>query len=408
MENNKIKTLYVTRNGLLEPLGQSQVMNYLRGLSKNYLITVISYEKPEDFNNKTLMANAHTDCKKHGIKWLPQPFQPNLNKIMLAFNMFRLIWIIRKKIRHDKISLIHARSYLPAAIALAVNKLTGVPFIFDMRALWPEELIISGRIRRASFLHRIILKIERACLAKSAAVVSLTNAAINHLKLSYPDEMERKNIFVIPTCADLKSFKPENIKKSNQTLHGCIGTILSSWFLVDCLATWIKISASKDPNARFELITRDNAKVLRKIIDPSNSLLGRLSIYQKPPSEMPSALKRHDLSVMFFTEGISKLGSAPTRMAEALGCGIPLVVNKGVGDVAEIVRKFNIGVVVEGSSEEQIKKAFDSLLILKKDPNLNIRCRTTAESLFSLEMGTEAYQNIYKTIINVKNKSCAA
>ena len=284
----------------------------------------------------------------------------------------------------------------------------GIPFIFDMRALWPEELISAGRIRRGSFLHRIILKAERSCLAKSSAVVSLTNAAIDHLKSTYPTEMEGQHIVVIPTCADLKLFTPKRVENSSHILHGCIGTVLSSWFLIDWLANWIHISAFLDPNARYELITHDNAKNVRKMIDPKNKLIERLSIYNKPSSEMPSAVQKHDLSIMFFSEGISKLGSAPTRMAEVLGCGIPVVVNEGVGDVADIVKKNNIGVVVEGKSKEQMKKAIESLLILIKDPNLNTRFLTTAENLFSLEVGTEDYRKIYKTIINKKDKSCVA
>ncbi|WP_229381878.1 hypothetical protein [Spiribacter sp. 2438] len=40
--------LYLTRNGLLEPLGQSQVMSYLRGLSRDHAITLVTFEKPED------------------------------------------------------------------------------------------------------------------------------------------------------------------------------------------------------------------------------------------------------------------------------------------------------------------------------------------------------------------------
>lgn len=35
-------TLYFTRNGLLEPLGQSQVFAYLRGLSRNHTIMPIT------------------------------------------------------------------------------------------------------------------------------------------------------------------------------------------------------------------------------------------------------------------------------------------------------------------------------------------------------------------------------
>ena len=49
-------TLYLTRNGLLEPLGQSQVLAYLRGLSRDYQITLITYEKDDDRADAARMA----------------------------------------------------------------------------------------------------------------------------------------------------------------------------------------------------------------------------------------------------------------------------------------------------------------------------------------------------------------
>ena len=45
------KVLYITRNGLLEALGQSQVMPYLRGLSSYYKISLITFEKEKDVND---------------------------------------------------------------------------------------------------------------------------------------------------------------------------------------------------------------------------------------------------------------------------------------------------------------------------------------------------------------------
>ena len=36
--------LYLSRTGMLEPLGQSQVLSYLKGLSRSYRITLVSYE----------------------------------------------------------------------------------------------------------------------------------------------------------------------------------------------------------------------------------------------------------------------------------------------------------------------------------------------------------------------------
>ena len=75
--------------------------------------------------------------------------------------------------------------YIPAFVALIINRLKGTPFIFDMRALWPEELITAQRMKRDSILHRVIKILEKLILKKSSAVISLTNAAVNHIESMY-------------------------------------------------------------------------------------------------------------------------------------------------------------------------------------------------------------------------------
>jgi dTDP-4-amino-4,6-dideoxygalactose transaminase len=90
-------------------------------------------------------------------------------------------------------------------------------------------------------------------------------------------------------------------------------------------------------------------------------------------------------------------------MAEVLGCGLPVVANEGVGDVADIVRKNNVGVIVEGASVQHMEKAFEALQTLMQDPDLSKRCRATAEAVFSLEAGTEAYREIYASILKMKD-----
>jgi len=399
-------TLYLTRNGLLEPLGQSQVFGYLRGLSQDHAITLITYEKSEDQADTARMALAREACAAHNIRWLPQEFRPRPKIVAPALSMMRMTWLVWREVRGGRAGLIHARSYIPAAVALSVHRLTGVPFIFDMRALWPEELITSGRLKRGSVLHRAIVAVERACLRDAAAVVSLTHAAVAHLKREYPAELDGQRIAVIPTCADLDRFTPAPTKRIGSTVHGCIGTILSGWFRTDWLAAWLTAVAVDDSDARFDIVTRDDADDVRAALDPKGALGNRLRIGPRPSEEMPDAVRGHDLSVMFFTDGLSKLGSAPTRLAEVLGCGLPVVANDGVGDVAGIVRQNKVGVIVDGPDPVQMRAALDELKVLMQDPDLPARCRATAQAVFSLEVGTEGYRNIYASILQSEGDPC--
>jgi len=129
-----------------------------------------------------------------------------------------MIWVVYRTVRARNILLIHARSYIPAAVGMVVGRITSVPFIFDMRALWPEELIVSGRLRRNSMLDRLIEIFERQCLRRSSAVVSLTYAAVGHVeRISLSNTVKRK-IHVIPTCADLERFVPAARDEPRDTL----------------------------------------------------------------------------------------------------------------------------------------------------------------------------------------------
>ena len=110
-------TLYLTRNGLLEPLGQSQVMGYLKGLSKDYQITLITFEKTEDLANTHAMASARADCEAHGINWRPKRFRHRPKLFAPAWCMFEMFWSALQAARRGDAQLIHARSYLPARAA---------------------------------------------------------------------------------------------------------------------------------------------------------------------------------------------------------------------------------------------------------------------------------------------------
>jgi glycosyltransferase involved in cell wall biosynthesis len=396
-------TLYLTRNGLLEPLGQSQVLAYLRGLSRTHRVTLITYEKAEDWADTQRVTQLRTECERLGIRWLPQRFRARPKGIAPALSMLRMVWLVTREARAQRVRLIHARSYIPAAVALVVGRMTGVPFIFDMRALWPEELITAGRLRRGSLLHRAMMAAERACLRRAAAVVSLTHAAVAHLERVYPQEMAGQTVSVIPTCADLSRFVPATQPPAQRTM-GCLGTVLSGWFQIDWLASFLAVAAKQDSQLRFELTTRDDPSLVREALGASHAWQSRLSIAPCATDKVHEVLQGQIASVMFFTQGLGKLGSSPTRMAEILGCGLPVVANAGVGDVAQIIREHRVGVLVTGSGEHEMEAAWAELQALLADPGLALRCRQAAEAVFSLEAGTAAYARLYADILK-KNPS---
>jgi len=241
--------------------------------------------------------------------------------------------------------------------------------------------------------------LELRCLQDASAVVSLTQAAVGYLQHRYPRELAGQRIAVIPTCADLQRFQLADPAPDSPLVIGCIGTVLSGWFLVAWLRAFFEAIARVDPKARFELISRDEPKAILAALEPVNSWTNRLRIQAASPAEMPAIVQQHTASVMFFAGGLAKLGSSPTRMAEVLACGRPVVANAGVGDVDQVIRHRRVGVLARSDSAADMEACVAELLSLLQDSQLASRCRSTAEDLFALESGTAAYQQLYRQIL---------
>ena len=394
--------LYLTRNGLLEPLGQSQIFPYIRNLASNFSISVITFEKADDLHNKLLRAKVLRDCDYLKINWVCLNFRAFPTPWVQSFAIFQLIYFSLVQCYALRMpNLIHARSYVPAGIALLLNKLLGIPFIFDMRALWPEELITAGRIRRSSISHRLLILVEELCLRHADVVITLTYAAKSYLRSQYPQALATKPVVVIPTCVDLDRFHSTPIPDSNPLIIGCIGTVLSGWFLLDWLTAFFEAIANLDATVSFELLTRDCAKSVNDALCLGDSLQHRLTIQSVLPQDIPAAINRHSASAMFYAGGeISELGRSPTRLAEVLASGRPVIANAGVGDLESIVSQHNVGVITRSKAQADMTHAASQLLQLLKDPLLPNRCRETAESFFSLKNGSSAFSDVYSYCIS--------
>ena len=132
------QVLYITYDGLTDPLGQSQILPYLKGLSKyGYRFTVLSFEKKERFQKNAGMIKLLT--AESNISWVPLPFTtrpPLLSKFYDAVRMKSKAVVLHKSVQFD---MVHCRSYIAADVGLYLKQKFGVKFFFDMRGFWADE-----------------------------------------------------------------------------------------------------------------------------------------------------------------------------------------------------------------------------------------------------------------------------
>ena len=135
------KVLFLSIDGLLEPLGESQILNYCLGISKEYQMIIFSLEKSEDLKDKKRLNLLEKKIKKTGIKWFMGKYNSSFSFFSYPMNLinslFRILFIIFKE---RSIKIIHLRGYVLGPIALLLNKTLGIKILFDMRGF--------GQLRR--------------------------------------------------------------------------------------------------------------------------------------------------------------------------------------------------------------------------------------------------------------------
>ena len=399
--NRKKRVLYLSYTGLLEPLGRSQVLAYLSRLSDAYQFTIVSFEKSADFSNTAEVEKLRKECESFNIDWQPKIYHKTPRLLATLWDMFILFFSCFNITKKKNIELVHCRSYIPAIAAWFVGKLTKVPFIFDMRALWPEEMVDAGRLKRSSFIFKSLNYIEGKLLKRSSAIVSLTEVALPYLLKKYPD-LTREKFTVIPTCVDLSRFidsEQTRLIDEDNLVIGTMGTVVSGWYYLDWLANTCKLSKTIFTDPSFKIITKDNQAVINSQFNALGFSGSNVEIFPSAPQDIQKNIQTLSFAILYFTAGISKIGSAPTRMAEFLACGIPILGNRGVGDMADIIEEYNIGVVIENGKDASIVKGLEKMKLLLQDEQLSERCKHAALSLFSADKGADNYRLIYNRVI---------
>jgi len=396
-----IKVLYITYDGLLEPLGQSQVWSYLKRLSAEHCIYLISYEKRADLLNKTRVTQMHSICHLHGVNWFPQLYHKSPSVLATAYDIaFGSILGCYLSIRFH-INIVHARSYVPAMMALMIKRITKNRFIFDMRGFWADERLDLGQWNKTSIIYRLLKKVERKCLLRADAVVSLTHASVNIMQ-QYDYMAEKKNCYtVIPTCADLSLFYPSQVGTvSSSFTLGYVGSV-GGLYLFDEVLLAFRELVQQRPDSRLLVLNKGSHDYIHCAIKASGIDSSSIEVVACAYEDVPAYLHRMHASIFFIKPTFSKIASAATKLAEILGSGLPVLVNDGIGDQSDIILNDGqaVGVVVDNFLPDTLSQAIAGLLILSQDENMKKLCRTVAEQHFSVEWGAQQYAALYGAVL---------
>ena len=395
------KTLFLSYDGLTDPLGQSQILPYLKKLSFDIEIHIVSFEKKDAFikyENDII-----DDIGESNIYWHPlnyRKFPPILSTI---FDLYRMYLKSLKLHKNNCYSLVHCRSHLSSIVGHYLKKKTNIPYLFDMRSFFPDERVDGNLWPQDNLIYRFIYsyfkKIEKEMLVSADHIVVLTEKAQTILNVDV------KRISVIPCCAnfdhfDFNKISEESVLSSKKMLgiseNSIVLTYLGSlgtWYMLEEMLDFFKVLKINNSNSVFLFLSPSDPNLILDIARQKGINLEDIYIKFAPRKELPTLLSISSISIFFIMNTFSKKASSPTKHAELMGLGIPVIANSGVGDIDKIIFNTKTGIIIkfdENNPYEETCKNINKLLNIDKK-----MIRKKGMELFSLGDGVKSYQKIY-------------
>jgi glycosyltransferase involved in cell wall biosynthesis len=392
---------------MTDPLGQSQVLPYLKGLSKEgYEFHLISFEKSDRFNQHK--RHIQSLCNEDNIQWHPQYYSKVGGLRSTLKQVKKLKKVSSYLYSKHSFDIVHCRSYISALAGLDLKRKHGVKFIFDMRGFWADERV-DGKIWSLkspiySRIFKYFKKKEKVFLNKADYTISLTDNGKNEI-LSWPTTDPKINIKVIPCCANLELFDKSKISEdtkladreklgidSNDFILGYIGSI-GTWYMLPEMLDYFKELKEAKPNSKFLFVSGEEpnkiiAAATEKDIDTND-----IKVISVLHHEVPRFISLMDASIFFIKPSYSKKASSPTKQGEIMAMGVPLICNANVGDTDLIVNKYESGIVIDKFDKE----TFKNTIIDPQDFDSN-KISEGAEDYFSLTEGVQRYLSVYKAV----------
>lgn len=406
MFNYSKAALFITYDGLLDPLGGSQILPYLRSIANHPRpLHIVSFEKAARFDAGAEVMR--TELAQAGIGWTPLSFTTQFGKLGKLWDLFRMYTTCVRLLWLKKFGVIHCRSYQAMQVGCFLHRLTRVRTIFDMRGLWVDERVDGGLWTQNRWLNRFAYfyykRVERDLLACASHVVVLTERVVPELMRLSPGMTAP--VTVIPCCADFEHFvMPTDVARivarsklgiaKDALVLSYLGS-LGTWYMLDDMLRLFAAAARQRDDVHMLFITRDwkeehEALVLSMKL---GDLRNRIHVQSASRDQVPALLGVSDIMLSFIKPAYSKMASSPTKLAEAFALGIPVISNAGVGDVDKITRELEAGAVIDLNDKQSFEYVVKALDQIRAEGGVKLRDR--ARIYFGLEVAEQSYRQIY-------------
>ena len=401
------RALYLCYFGLREPLVQTQVVPYLRELTRDGTrIWLLTFEP--GLRQRWTQAEIERWRRRlldEGIEWHMLPYHKRPSLPATLYDIVRGVIRAAAIVRRERIEILHARSHVAAVIGALVKRLTGARLLFDFRGFLADEYVDSGNWREDGVLYKLAKAAERWLYRQSDAFVVLTERA-KALLIPYAGD---RPVEVIPCCVSGARFA-NAAALDRDALRGELGLsgrvvfvhvgALGGFYMTQETAELLSVAREADPRVYALVLTQGSPDEMVSALERLGFTSDDYRVMKAAPDDVPKYLRAADVGLSLIRSSYARQASSPTKFAEYLAAGLPVISTRGVGDVDTEIEQARVGVVVSGVDRAAFASACREIDELRRDPALPERCRHHARVRYDLEtVGGERYRRIYRAVL---------
>ena len=281
-----------------------------------------------------------------------------------------------------------------------------IPFVFEVRDLWPESLTAVGVGDENSLLHHTLGKVAKFLYQRSDRIVVVTPAFKEHLVRLWRVPAEK--IAVVENGVETGLFAPAPAA-ANQALRrelGAEGKFLICYIgtmgMAHGLETLLDAAGQlqrQESNAQFLLVGEGAEKERIKTLAQSRGLANVCFLDQQPREKIPAFISASDACLVLLKKTDVFKTVIPTKMLEFMSCARPVILGVD-GQARQIVEEAEAGLVIEPENAGALVQTINQLAANRElGAALGQKGREHILQHFSRGKTAEKYIDVLQTLV---------
>jgi colanic acid biosynthesis glycosyl transferase WcaI len=281
-----------------------------------------------------------------------------------------------------------------------------IPFVFEVRDLWPESLTAVGAGNEDSLLYHALGAIAKFLYQRADLIVVVAPAFKEHLTRQWRIPVEK--IAVVENGVESDRFAPatpaandalrQQLGAEKKFLVSYIGTMGNAHGLETLLAAAAELR-QQNPDVLFLLIGEGAEKARIKSLAESRGLDNVRFLDQQPRERIPAYISASDACLVLLKKTEVFKTVIPTKMLEFMSCARPVILGVD-GQARQIIEDAGAGLVIEPENAEALAQAINQLAAnLELRESLGQKGREHILRHFSRQEMAEKYTGILERLL---------